>query len=296
MEDENRLADGGLVAGPYELPNEDQVLTEEKFNNLQQQILDNMESIFGDVDTARLHLPLTSNGSLNAIKEFVDNVSQEEGIPPLTPELGEKPERPYREPYPHTEKIDRDNGQREQVETAIRMLLDAFNVNWDDPNYVRTPERVARAYIDYWANGYGRSPENEVTVFPNESGNQDMVLVKDMKFYSLCAHHLAQISGYAAIAYVPDDKLLGLSKLGRILDIYARRFQLQERIGAQVADSIMELIEPNGVMVVLYNVEHGCMSSRGVKLHESCTTTSAIRGNFKEAALRNEVLTLLTLK
>lgn len=187
--------------------------------------------------------------------------------------------------------------QQAKIEKAIHDLLSAFEVDWDDPNYTDTPQRVAKAYVDYWASGYGRNPADEVTIFPNPSGDDDLVIVKDMRFYSLCSHHLAPIEGYGAIAYVPDKKLIGLSKLGRILDIYARRFQLQERIGQQTADALMELIQPKGVMVILYNVNHGCMSSRGVKLHESNTTTTAMRGVFKNnSALRAEALTLLTLR
>jgi GTP cyclohydrolase I len=173
-------------------------------------------------------------------------------------------------------------------------LLDAFNVNWDDPNYTETPERVAKAYLEYWANGYGRDAADEITTFPNSSDSGDLVLVKDMKYYSLCSHHLAPFHGYGAIAYLPGENLLGLSKLGRILDIYARRFQLQERIGAQTADKLMELLNPQGVMVVLYDSEHLCMSSRGVQLHEANTTTVAARGVFKEDAdLRREVLAMI---
>lgn len=196
--------------------------------------------------------------------------------------------------FEQTEVVDHSPEQYEKVKQAITDLLDAFNVNWDDPNYTDTPNRVAKAYLDYWVNGYGREPQDEITVFPNTTGHDDLVMVKDMRFYSLCSHHLAPIEGYAAIAYIPDQYLLGLSKLGRILDIYARRFQLQERIGQQTADALMELLQPKGVMVVLYNVTHGCMSSRGVKLHEANTTTSAIRGIFKaNTALRTEVLSLL---
>ncbi|MCL4249227.1 MAG: GTP cyclohydrolase I [Anaerolineae bacterium] len=197
-------------------------------------------------------------------------------------------------PYEATEVLTGDPEQFRKIEQAVRDLLDAFNVNWADPNYTDTPQRVAKAYTQFWANGYGREAEDEVTVFPNTSGSGDLVLVKDMKFYSLCSHHLAPFTGYGAIAYLPDEQLLGLSKLGRILDIYARRFQLQERIGAQTADTIMELVRPKGVMVVLYDVEHMCMSSRGVKLHEANTTTVATRGVFKEdPQLRAEVMTLL---
>ncbi|QPC85195.1 GTP cyclohydrolase I [Phototrophicus methaneseepsis] len=193
-----------------------------------------------------------------------------------------------------TEKVTGDPEQYAKVEKAVHDLLDAFNVNWEDPNYTDTPKRVAKAYMEYWANGYAREAEDEVTVFPNSSGSEDLVMVKDMKFYSMCSHHLAPFTGYGAIAYMADENLLGLSKLGRILDIYARRFQLQERIGAQTADKIMQLLRPKGVMVVLYDVEHLCMSSRGVKLHEASTTTVATRGIFKEdAQLRAEVMSLI---
>jgi len=197
--------------------------------------------------------------------------------------------------YEETERLDPDSTEQfNRIKHAVHELLDAFNVNWDDPNYTETPERVAKAYVQYWANGYSRRPEDEITVFPNSSGQDDLVVVKDMQFYSMCSHHLAPFKGYGAVAYLPDDKLLGLSKLGRILDIYARRFQLQERIGAQTADALMRLIEPQGVMVVLYDVEHMCMSSRGVQKHASNTTTVAARGAFRDDAdLRSEVLSLI---
>lgn len=199
--------------------------------------------------------------------------------------------------FEQTEVLDGSPEQAQAVEQAIRDLLNAFNVNWADPNYTDTPRRVAKAYLDYWASGYGRDPKEEITVFPNTGGTEDMVIVKDMRFHSLCSHHLAPIEGYAAIAYIPNEQLLGLSKLGRILEIYARRFQLQERIGQQTADALMELLQPKGVMVVLYNVTHGCMSSRGVKLHEANTTTMTSRGVFKDnPTLRQEMMALLSLK
>ena len=200
----------------------------------------------------------------------------------------------FTDAFPQTEILTGEQAQFDRIEQAIFDLLDAFNVNWDDPNYTETPKRVAKAYTEYWANGYGRTAEDEITIFPNSSGSGDLVMVKDMRFYSTCSHHLAPFVGFGAIAYIPDEKLLGLSKLGRILDIFARRFQLQERIGAQTADKLMNLIEPQGVMVVLYDVEHMCMSSRGVKLHEANTTTVATRGVFKDSfELRSEVMALL---
>ena len=198
------------------------------------------------------------------------------------------------EQYEHTEVLTGDQEQYEKIHNAIFQLLDAFNVNWDDPNYSETPKRVAKAYLEYWASGYGNDPADEITVFPNSSTNGDLVVVKDMRYYSLCSHHLAPFHGYGAIAYLPGANLLGLSKLGRILEIYARRFQLQERIGAQTADKLMELLNPQGVMVVLYDSEHMCMSSRGVQLHEANTTTVSARGIFQEDAdLRREVLSMI---
>lgn len=198
--------------------------------------------------------------------------------------------------FAETELLSGDAVQFQKVSDAVYALLDAFNVNWEDPNYTDTPQRVAKAYLNYWANGYARKPEDEITTFPNSAGNRDMVFVKDMKYYSTCSHHLAPFHGYGAIAYLPGERLLGLSKLGRILDIYARRFQLQERVTAQTADAVMSLLQPRGVMVVLYNSEHMCMSSRGVQLHEANTTTVATRGVFADdAALRAEVYSLLRL-
>lgn len=198
---------------------------------------------------------------------------------------------PFLDSYEETEIFTGDIDQYQKLHDAVYDLLDAFNVNWEDPNYTDTPKRVAKAYLEYWASGYGRAAEDEVTVFPNSSGRDDLVMVKDMRYYSLCSHHLAPFHGYAAIAYVPGERLLGLSKLGRILNIYARRFQLQERIGAQAADKLMELLNPQGVMVVLYDTEHMCMSSRGVQLHEANTTTIAARGIFHgDSALRQEIL------
>lgn len=198
------------------------------------------------------------------------------------------------EAYEPTEIVTGDEEQYNKIYNAVHDLLDAFNVNWDDPNYTDTPKRVAKAYLEHWASGYAREPEDEITVFPNSSGSGDLVLVKDMKYYSTCSHHLAPFHGYGAIAYLPGENLIGLSKLGRMLNIYSRRFQLQERIGAQTADKLMSLLRPQGVMVMLYDTEHMCMSSRGVQLHEANTTTIAARGIFEQdRELRKEVLAMM---
>lgn len=198
------------------------------------------------------------------------------------------------EAYEPTEIVTGDKEQYDKIYRAVHDLLDAFNVNWDDPNYTDTPKRVAKAYLEHWVSGYASEPEDEITVFPNSSGSGDLVLVKDMRYYSTCSHHLAPFHGYGAIAYLPGENLLGLSKLGRMLNIYSRRFQLQERIGAQTADKLMSLLKPQGVMVVLYDTEHMCMSSRGVQLHEAKTSTVAARGVFdQDRELRKEILAML---
>lgn len=200
----------------------------------------------------------------------------------------------FTEAFEQTEIVTGDEEQYNKIYNAVYDLLDAFNVNWDDPNYTDTPKRVAKAYLEQWASGYATKPEDEITVFPNSSGSGDLVLVKDMKYYSTCSHHLAPFHGYGAIAYLPGENLLGLSKLGRMLNIFSRRFQLQERIGAQTADELMSLLKPQGVMVMLYDTEHMCMSSRGVQLHEANTTTIAARGIFEQdRELRKEVLALM---
>lgn len=166
----------------------------------------------------------------------------------------------------------------------------------DDDNFRNTPKRVAQAWVLHWGAGYFQDPRDILTTFPNEY-EKDLVIVKDIDFYSTCAHHLAPFFGKAAIAYVPGSKVCGLSKLARVLDVYARRLQLQEHITGQTADTLMDILDPKGVMVILYNVTHTCMSSRGVEKAHAVTTTSAIRGIFRDVeALRSETLALINQK
>lgn len=183
------------------------------------------------------------------------------------------------------------------VQSPVYDLLNAIGVDWDDPNYSTTPDRVAKAYRDFWLSGYSQDPRKILKRFPNKHQEGDLVLVKDITFYSTCAHHLAPFFGKAAIAYVPQNHVIGLSKLPRLVGVFSRRLQLQERITMQVSDCLEECLSPEGVMVILYNVEHTCMTSRGVKAHGALTTTSAVRGLFKtESSLRSETLSLLGLK
>lgn len=155
-----------------------------------------------------------------------------------------------------------------------------------------TPGRVAKAW-QHWCRGYKLNPADVLKVFEDGADNYDeMVVVKDIPFYSKCEHHLADIFGTATIAYVPDGKIVGLSKLNRLLDIFARRLQVQERLTSQVADALMEHLQPKGAGVVI-KARHMCMESRGVCQQGHHTITSALRGVFREqSSTRAEFLAL----
>jgi GTP cyclohydrolase IA len=157
----------------------------------------------------------------------------------------------------------------------------------------RTPQRVARA-LDYLTSGYSTTLDEVVNdaVFDAESA-EEMVLVKDIEFYSLCEHHMLPFFGKAAVAYLPKGQIIGLSKLARIVDLYARRLQVQERMTNQIADAVDEVLAPHGVAVIIEGA-HFCMMMRGVQKQESSTVTSAMRGTFKsDARTRAEVLQLI---
>ncbi|NJL70840.1 MAG: GTP cyclohydrolase I [Candidatus Competibacteraceae bacterium] len=182
----------------------------------------------------------------------------------------------------------------QNISLAIEILLSQFPIDPSDPNLVETPLRVAQAYLETWLSGYDVDFHSLLTVFPNRV-RDDLVIVKDIQFYSLCAHHLAPFFGTAHIAYVPGEHVLGLSKFARVVQALAHRLQLQEELGSQIADTLVWGLQPKGVMVVLKNVEHTCMTSRGVKAHGAVTTTSSIRGIFEtDSSLRSEALHLIT--
>lgn len=155
-----------------------------------------------------------------------------------------------------------------------------------------TPERVAKAW-EFWTSGYTKNPADVLKTFEDGAeGVDEMVVVKDIPFYSHCEHHMAPIFGTATIAYLPDKRIVGLSKLSRLLDIYARRLQVQERLTCQVADALMEHLKPRGAGVVI-KARHLCMESRGVCQQGHHTVTSALRGVFKdEPDARSEFLAL----
>jgi len=181
----------------------------------------------------------------------------------------------------------------EHVEEAIRVLL-----RWagDDPareGLLDTPKRVARAWKEY-CQGYDEDPGRYLDrVFEEVGGYDDIVLLKDIPFQSHCEHHLAPIVGKAAIAYVPKNRVVGISKLARVLHGFARRLQVQERLTAQVADCIWDHHQPQGVAVVI-EAAHGCMTGRGVRTHGVSMTTSRMIGVFRDdERSRREVLALM---
>jgi len=178
---------------------------------------------------------------------------------------------------------------REAVRTIIRWAGD----DPDREGLAETPERVARAWAEY-AQGYHADPAVHLSrTFHEVGGYDEIVLLKDIPFQSHCEHHMAPIIGKAAIAYLPRDKVVGISKLARVLHGYARRLQVQERLTAQVADCIWEHLEPKAVAVVI-EASHSCMTARGVNTPGVMMTTSRMMGTFRsDERSRREVLALM---
>jgi GTP cyclohydrolase I len=178
------------------------------------------------------------------------------------------------------------------VAKAVRDLLVAIGEDPDRDGLVETPERVARAYREIFA-GLWLEPDDVLsTTF--DLGHDEMVLVKDIEVRSVCEHHLVPFAGVAHVGYIPsvEGRITGLSKLGRLVDVYARRPQVQERMTTQIADALVEHLGAQGVIVVV-ECEHLCMSMRGVRKPGSRTITSAVRGQLRDAATRAEAMALL---
>jgi GTP cyclohydrolase I len=180
----------------------------------------------------------------------------------------------------------------EAIEGAVRTILEAIGEDPTREGLVDTPARVARLYAEVF-DGLRQDPREILERVFVQDEHRELVMVKDIPFYSMCEHHLVPFHGKAHVAYLPKGTLTGLSKLARLLEAYARRPQLQERLTTQVADMLMEVVDPYGVLVVI-EAEHLCMSMRGVRKPGSTTVTSAVRGTFaRNPATRSEAFSLL---
>ena len=179
-----------------------------------------------------------------------------------------------------------------RAEAAVRELLYAVGEDPDREGLRETPRRVANAYVELLA-GMRRSAEDVLsTTF--DLGHDEMILVRDIELWSMCEHHLVPFTGVAHIGYIPNEngRITGLSKLARLVDVYAKRPQVQERLTTQVADAMMSILEARGAIVVI-EAEHLCMTMRGVRKPGSKTVTSAVRGSMHHAATRAEAMSLI---
>ena len=181
---------------------------------------------------------------------------------------------------------------KSKIQKAVRMILEAVGENADRPDLKKTPERVAEMYAEIFS-GISKDPARELEVLLSEK-HHEIVLLKDISLYSVCEHHLLPFIGKAHIAYIPkNNRVTGLSKIARVVEILSKRLQVQERLTTEIAEILMKKLKPMGVMVII-EAEHLCMSMRGVKKSGVLTVTSAVRGVFKEnQKTRAEALALI---
>ncbi len=180
---------------------------------------------------------------------------------------------------------------RERIQRAVREMIEAIGEDPDREGLRDTPRRIADMYAEIFS-GVGRDPAKVLSVTFDEN-HQEMVILRDIPFYSMCEHHFLPFHGVAHVGYIPRGRILGISKIARLVELLARRPQLQERLTGQIADTLMAAIRPSGVAVVL-EAEHLCMTMRGIKKPGSTVVTSATRGSFRDrAATRQEFLSLI---
>ena len=189
-----------------------------------------------------------------------------------------------------------DKGEEEKmaiIEKHFRAIMDTLGLDLTDDSLKGTPKRVAKMYVQEIFSGLNPANKPKVALFENKYRYDQMLLEKDITFYSNCEHHFVPIFGKAHVAYISNGTVIGLSKLNRIVQYFAKRPQVQERLTSQIADAMVEVLNPAGVIVVI-DCEHLCMSMRGVRKSEAKTITSAVRGQLRDPATRAEAMSLIT--
>jgi GTP cyclohydrolase I len=180
----------------------------------------------------------------------------------------------------------------DEIKINFSKIIDLLGEDTDREGLEKTPLRAAKA-MKFLTEGYEKDPKQILQSAMFSEDYNEMVIVKDIELYSLCEHHMLPFFGKAHIAYIPNGKIVGLSKIPRVVDVFSRRLQVQERLTEQILDCINETLEPIGVGVVI-EASHMCMMMRGVQKQNSTTTTSGFRGSFKDTDTRNEFLKLIT--
>ena len=182
--------------------------------------------------------------------------------------------------------------KEKKLEDAVTTILEEIGEDPTREGLLKTPNRVAKS-LQFLTEGYKQDPQEILNQALFTTSNDEMVLVRDIEFYSMCEHHMLPIIGRAHVAYIPDGKVVGLSKIPRIVNVFARRLQIQEQLTEQIADAISQTIKPKGVAVVVH-ARHMCMEMRGVEKINSTTVSSALRGLFKsDQRTRNEFYNLI---
>ena len=183
---------------------------------------------------------------------------------------------------------------REEAKQAVKTMLAWAGDNPDREGLIETPERVVSAYEEFFA-GYNMNPDHILSkTFEEVAGYDEMVIIKDVRLESHCEHHMVPILGKANVAYIPHKRVVGISKLARVVDVYGKRLQTQETMTAQIADTIQRVLEPKGVAVVI-DAAHQCMTTRGVHKSETSTVTSRMLGIFRtDERTRSEFMNLIS--
>ena len=179
----------------------------------------------------------------------------------------------------------------EQISESYRSIIERFGEDPEREGLVKTPERIAKA-MQFLTQGYAQDAEAVIRSAMFSENCSEMVIVKDIELYSMCEHHMLPFFGRAHVAYIPNGKIVGLSKIARVVDIFSRRLQVQERLTHQILEALQNTLNPIGVAVVI-EASHLCMMMRGVQKQNSVTTTSAFTGQFQEVQTRNEFINLI---